>query len=157
MLSNRLTFAVGVVLVCVTSSCQPSRVVSVEALLQHPERFNHLRVTVAGCYVKGFERTVLGPCARQTSPANSVWVDSTEYALAEASVTSDAGSKPTLAIPVLSRQERARYLRLLKQPSGTITSVLVQGEFQTATSGGYGPGYKNRLILHRVLQIKANQ
>lgn len=126
---------------------------SVEALLQHPDKFNHLKVTVAGCYIKDFEKTVLGPCVGASSPDNSIWVDTSDYAVASASVTSDTALKPTLAIPSLSPQERTEYLRLVKQASGTSTSVVLEGEFQTTILGRYGADYRNRLILHRVLHI----
>ncbi len=153
---NSPTFTMLLVLVCVMVSCRSSGVITVSVLLQQRENFNHMEVTVAGCYVKAFEKTVLGPCSGQTSPDNSIWVDSAEYALATAPVAASTASKPTLPVPALSEQQRATYLRLLKQPPGS-TSVVVQGEFQTTTSGGFGPGYRNRLILHRVLEIKADR
>jgi hypothetical protein len=154
---RRNSFTVLLVLMCLTFSCKATRVVSVEALLKQPEKFNHAKVTIAACYVKAFEKTILAPCSGPVSIDNSIWVDSGDFVEATARVTTNPASKPSLAIPSLKQNERSAYLRLLEQPVGTSTSVVVEGEFQTTAAGGYGPGYKSRLILHRVLEIKTDR
>ena len=154
------TIIVGVtlsLLVAASVAChQGSSPLEIDELLQNPSRYNGQLISVHGCYRNGVETTLLLSC---TNPATdrSIWIE--PYTAIEATEKAVPGYHArSTKTEYPSPHERELQTKLGEAPNLVTIEVVLRGEFQHSDSPlfGHTPGRRNRLILYRVLQAKAD-
>jgi hypothetical protein len=125
----------------------------VERLVRNAKLYNGSIVTVEGCYLKQFELEVILPCAASSPVENAIWVAAREYVEETERVVLQKKGPSRYAAFELSPAEKQLYMKLLTSEPNRRVHVVVQGEFQTGTPGGFGGGFPHRLVLLKVLKI----
>jgi hypothetical protein len=147
---KKLVLIPALALLLTAAGCGP-RVITVQELTTRADKYDGAHVTVRGCYLTREGHAVLEPCVER-SLENMVWVDDAAD-VAAAEVLSGVRQRKTSRASARA-EDRERYDRLRQKPDGEVTRVTVQGEYQAATVGLSGVGYRRRLILDRVLKMQ---
>jgi hypothetical protein len=152
----------------------PIPTLTVEELLASPRNYSHKLIKVRGCFVSGFEKTVLQPCQSKIH-SDQIWVDNAliyhELSLPRIpEATPDELKNPELKHPadgkLLFQYDEKRDSRAwdkLGSLDQTAPQVLLLGQFETISSqvpvtmeSGFGHlnAYVHELILVDVLDIE---
>ncbi len=94
----KASLLVTLLVVAVAVGCKQERypvrqvtAIPVEQLVENAPQFAHQIVTVSGCYVRGFERSTLQPCASQKRD-EIIWVESAEYLYESAKISTQSSA-----------------------------------------------------------------
>jgi hypothetical protein len=151
---------------------------TVEELLASPKSYSHSMVKVSGCYVSGFEKSVLQPC-RSTNQSEHIWVENAAAIYLELKRPTLPGMPEPTPKEVMSsakgrilfdydeRHNSWAWQRLESSSSRDpkASQVVFLGQFETIGPGGpktmelgFGhlSAYAHELILVDVLGISSN-
>lgn len=155
LINYRTTIAAFMTILTSAAGChREPPPLEIAAIIEHPALYEGRVISVHGCYKNGFETSVLAVCTDPTATA-SIWV--VPYTIIEANEKLIPGYHArSTKTEQPSTHEKELEAKLQQMTDGTLTEVVVRGEFQHSEIPifGHTPGRRNQLILYRVLEAK---
>jgi hypothetical protein len=129
--------------------------VTAEQLLTHPDQYSGMNVIVSGYWARGFEESILDTDANLIHRSN-IWVQTWKESDADPAISEKA------YVEIVRRAQMDAHLD--EYPSSAFLWIKCEGLFETNKNAGkqtqvmeFGHlgGYSSRLILSRIIEIKA--